>query len=297
MRLILWLLLPAALMGGEHPWARHAIDSSSRGADGVRLADVNGDGLLDIATGWEEGGRVRAYLNPGAGKAKQPWPSVTVGEVGSPEDAVFVDLDGDGAWDVVSSTEGKQRTLFVHWAPPEPGRYLDPDAWRTEAIPASVELGMWMFVTPADIDGRNGPDLFAGSKNEQAKIGWWEAPEDARELNAWIWHPLYDAGWIMSLIEHDMDGDGDPDLVATDRKGPNSGILWIENPSRRVHRIGTVGEEELMFMKMADLDGDGESEAVAATLSGPIVRYRREGDGWRRYEVARPPEVTRGKAV
>ncbi|MEZ5361167.1 MAG: VCBS repeat-containing protein [Bryobacterales bacterium] len=48
---------------------------------------------------------------------------------------------------------------------------------------------------------------------------------------------------------------------------------------------------------MADLDGDGLAEAVAATLSGPIVRYRREGDGWRRYEIARPPQVTRGKAV
>ena len=32
------------------------IDASSRGADGVRLADVNGDGLMDITTGWEEGG-------------------------------------------------------------------------------------------------------------------------------------------------------------------------------------------------------------------------------------------------
>ena len=30
------------------PWKRHTIDKSSRGADGVRLADVNGDGLQDI---------------------------------------------------------------------------------------------------------------------------------------------------------------------------------------------------------------------------------------------------------
>jgi hypothetical protein len=61
------------------PWARHTVDSSSRGADGVRLADVNGDSLLDIATGWEEGGRIRVYLNPGPHKSKAPWPAVTVG--------------------------------------------------------------------------------------------------------------------------------------------------------------------------------------------------------------------------
>src|SRR3954452_5850648 len=80
--------LPAQERGPA--WARHAVDASSRGADGVRLADVNGDGLADIATGWEEGGRVRVCLNPGRSAAKRPWPAVTVGNVRSPEDAVLV---------------------------------------------------------------------------------------------------------------------------------------------------------------------------------------------------------------
>jgi hypothetical protein len=100
--------------GGGPAWARHTIDASSRGADGVRLADVNGDGLPDIATGWEEGGQVRLCLNPGPARARRPWPAVTVGRVGSPEDAVVVDLDGDGAPDVVSCCEGITRSVFVH---------------------------------------------------------------------------------------------------------------------------------------------------------------------------------------
>ena len=49
----------------DEPWALHTIDNTSKGADGIRLEDVNGDGLLDIATGWEEGGVVRAYVHPG----------------------------------------------------------------------------------------------------------------------------------------------------------------------------------------------------------------------------------------
>src|SRR5687768_7666900 len=84
------------------PWRRHTIDDSAKGADGVRLADANGDGLLDIATGWEEAGLLRVYLNPGVPKSGNRWPAVTVGKVKSPEDAVLVDLDGDGAVDVVS---------------------------------------------------------------------------------------------------------------------------------------------------------------------------------------------------
>ena len=63
------------------PWKRHTIDKSSIGADGIRLLDVNGDGLNDIATGWEEGGIIRAYLHPGKAKAKELWPKVTVGKV------------------------------------------------------------------------------------------------------------------------------------------------------------------------------------------------------------------------
>lgn len=61
-------------VAGKSPWKCHIIDDTSRGADGVKLADVNRDGLMDIATGWEEKGLTRVYLNPGPGKVKEKWP-------------------------------------------------------------------------------------------------------------------------------------------------------------------------------------------------------------------------------
>ena len=67
----------------DQPWKCHVIDDASRGADGVRLADFNGDGLSDIVTGWEEGGAVRICLNPGPEAAHAKWPAVTVGKVRS----------------------------------------------------------------------------------------------------------------------------------------------------------------------------------------------------------------------
>ncbi|MDB4394290.1 VCBS repeat-containing protein, partial [Rhodopirellula sp.] len=110
-------------------WKRHTIDSSDRdagkrGADGVRLADVNGDGHVDITTGWEEGGAVVIYLNPGPSLATGRWPSVTVGSVKGVEDAVFADLDQDGRMDVVSCAEGKINNVFVHWAPKFKTKYV-----------------------------------------------------------------------------------------------------------------------------------------------------------------------------
>ena len=80
---------PAASAPVGPEWACHAVDDTLRGADGVKLADINGDGLTDIATGWEEGGATRVYLHPGHAKAKEKWPAVTVGRTPAVEDAVF----------------------------------------------------------------------------------------------------------------------------------------------------------------------------------------------------------------
>ena len=34
----------------------------------------------------------------------------------------------------------------------------------------------------------------------------------------------------MSLIKADMDGDGDLDVLASDRRSRTPGVLWLENP-------------------------------------------------------------------
>lgn len=292
----------------DQPWARHVIDNSSQGADGVRLADVNGDGLEDITTGWEEGGKIRVYLNPGAARVREPWPAVNVGDVAKPEDAVFADLDGDGSMDVLSSTEGETRTLFVHWAPKSKDRYLDKAAWKTAALPASIGLVRWMFTLPMQIDGRHGVDFVAGAKNEGAKIGWFQAPENPRDLAAWKWHPLYEAGWIMSLLPFDMDGDGDLDVVASDRMGPRRGALWLENPGAehavssdwKERRIGPAGEYEAMFLTIADLDRDWLDDVLIAVRGGPLRYHRRtkfSPASWETHLIELPPNTGTGKSV
>ncbi len=289
------------------PWNRHTIDRSSQGADGVRLADANGDGLMDVATGWEEGGVIRIYINPGYKKSKLPWPAVTVGQVRSPEDAVLADLDGDGAMDVVSCCEGKERSVWIHWAPKEPLHYLDPKAWISASLPCVEKSAMWMYALPMQIDSRNGIDLVIGAKGKNASIGWLESPPDPRRLEDWTFHPLQPAGWIMSLRAHDMDDDGDLDIVASDRKGERRGCYWLENPGLgkalyqpwKRHPITTF-PDEYMFLDLADLDGDGITDLVSALRGGPLVYERRESaaaDRWKRYPISLPSAVGTGKSV
>lgn len=289
-------------------WTRHTIDDSSVGADGVRLADINGDGRLDIVSPWEQGGRIRVYVNPGPQGLRTRWPAVTVGQVGDPEDAFFVDLDGDGALDVVSSCEGNTRSVFVHWAPDAPDRLLDTDAWTTGELPAASNLAQWMFAFDMQVDGVNGLDLVAGSKTEGASIGWFEAPRDSRSLSEWKWHPLYDAGWVMTIRPHDMDADGDLDIVATDRTGQGRGALWLENPGEAMaaslawaeHRIGPVDDHEAMHHDIADLDGDGVDDLLVAVKGGPVQFHRRTSGSpvaWETHRIEMPPNTGSGKSV
>ena len=279
-------MLVAVWSQAAEPWRRHTVDDTSRGADGVRLADVNGDGHQDITTAWEEGGVIRVYLNPGPKKTKQPWPQVTVGKVKSPEDAVFVDLDGDGAVDVVSSCEGGNRTMYVHWAPKDKARYLDAQAWTTEPIPATSKKQSWMYAVPMDIDGENGLDLVVSSKGRGSSVGWLQSPSDPRKMADWKYHKLYSAGWIMSLERDDIDGDGDDDIVVSDRRGRNSGMLWLENPGAKAAASGSAWKEnrfgpkggEVMFLDVADIDKDGRKDVLAALKGNTVQIYFRPKD-------------------
>ncbi len=281
-------------------WPHHFIDNSSRGADGVKLGDVNNDGLQDVAVGWEEGGLARVYVNPGPMRARQPWPFVTVGQAPSIEDAVFVDLDDDGVLDVVSSLEGNGRRIQVHWAPKAPQDYLCTSSWQTEVFPQTDGKASYMFAQPLQVDGKHGVDLIVGTKSSRdIGIGWLEAPADARHISEFRWHPICQAEWIMTIQCIDMDGDGDKDLLVSDRKnGELNGVRWLEQPDSVPeknkpwpnHWVGGQMDQNL-FVDYADLDGDGLDDVIASTRSGYISFFQRRdqsGDNWQTYKISIP---------
>jgi len=274
--------------GGTNPvpagWVRHTVDSGLNGADGIRSADVDQDGDLDVAVGWEQSGVVRIYQNPGTASATSPWSFVSFSGVSHVEDAALVDLDGDGRLDVVASTENGNQQIILLFAPPSPQDYWNAANW-TQVIPPVANGQSWMFAQAMDVDGLHGPDIVAGSKNisDDASVSWLQAPADPRIAADWTLHKITDAEWVMSIVLEDMDGDSDLDVLISDREAggarATSAVRWLENPGTgdmgilqsawTSHLVAGAGEE-VMFLDVVDLDEDGLRDVVVPVRSDTL---------------------------
>ncbi len=221
----------------------------TNGADGTDVADIDGDGDLDVVTGWEESGDVFVYLNPGQSSVgTSSWTKVSVaGEVtiANIEDAVFADLDADCTPEsVVTAMEGGTDKVCVH---EKSGDAADASQWSAACLPQSnknfmrVQIGQLYPRSVAAADnlpesscvaeeppGCN--DIVVGAKSDSGEgetLMWYEClGTDKLAPDSWQRHTIGDGVWFMSVWLVDMDGDEDLDVLFSDR----ARVGWFENP-------------------------------------------------------------------
>lgn len=241
------------------PWTMHIIDNTSFGSDGTKVCDANKDGLTDIICGWEQGHVTRLYFNPGK---NGPWSYLEV-PARDVEDALVMDVDGDGNDDIVTFSEGQHKRISIHWAPKQ--NYADGSQWLSQDIPCTVGATQWMFGRPMDVDGKNGLDLIVAAKNDGAIVGWLESPSDPRDMDAWKLHTIARASWVMSIEVMDIDFDGQPDVLVSDRYNDTNGVKWFKHPGKanrdrltqawEQHLIGLPTRDPMFFQTVADESG------------------------------------------
>ena len=286
-------------------WTRHIIDDGISGPDGVRIGDLNNDGLPDIVCGWEEAGVTKVYLNPGPKESKKRWPGVVVGKTPHVEDAFFVDLDQDGRLDVVACTELKGEEVFIFWGPKEDKDLLNPEAWSGGKVPALSGLGGWMYGVPMQLDGKNGPDLFLGSKSRRGPraMGWLACPENPRDLKAWKWHQLGKTHFLRSMVAEDMDYDGDLDvLINDDPDGKNpqgfNAFFWLENPGpekvTQKWKRHEINPSAGLFFGVGDIDKDGLTDLAWSGKKVVVLQSQKDGS-WKKKVVDAAPYILRSR--
>jgi len=235
-------------------WERHFVrDVPEKGEYYLDLAalpaDVDGNGTTDIVSVAWHNRSIFWIENPG--RADVEFKVHPIDQPGNLETALAVDINGDGKLDVLPNI-------------------MKTSAWYEYHRDRSAEHGVrWeKHELPGEIAGHG---IGAGDVNGDGRCdivgptGWIE--QSAKPDGTWRWHKEFDLGSAsIPILVHDVDGDGDADLIWG--MGHDYGVYWLEQEQdvtgRRVwsrHEIDRAWSQA-HFMLLADLDNDGRQELV-----------------------------------
>jgi hypothetical protein len=216
---------------------------------GLRLADLDGDGDLDIVTGDQDAGAIAVLLGDGRGGfAPAPGSPVAAGEGFYP--LAVGDLDGDGRPDLAAPDIVGDRLVLLRGDgaggfTPFPGSPI-----ATRARPFHVAL--------ADLDGDGSLDLVV-SHDDSDRLGVWLGdgeggvrPAPSAELTPGAW----------KVAVTDLDGDGHPDLAGGGRDDRVHLALGAGDGTFRPGPALEAGDGPWTVLA-ADLDGDGRTDLLA----------------------------------
>lgn len=324
--LTLWMSGCSRSAAGAQPQGlAFKLEKITRSADpwGKALADINGDGLLDLIVAERGKLRVVAYLAPkwqeqvlradihpttgiaaadvdGDGRVDlvvatddgvvlltaPDWRLSQIG-AGNMHDVKVADLDGDGRMDVI----GRNQTAFRK-KPPTIALFMRSDSGWT---PSQIEAPDGEGLEVTDLDGDDRPDIVANSvwyRNTGA------AQADARferrtYADKWDWpHASVAVGRI------DADERKDILLAPAELAGQRYRVSWFSQPAHEgsgpwIEHVQMGDIEAVQHgLALADFDGDGRSDMLLAQMhqgadpDGVAVYLNAGDEAWPRIKLS-----------
>ncbi len=171
--------LPAALRldwTGEKAIDGAAVSSANESTGPLALADLNGDGNLDLFVGgrltaghYPEAANSELYINHDGQLTPDPAANAVLTNTGLVTAAMFSDLNGDGFPDLILTTEWGPARVFLN----ERGHLKEWDVPLRESangaiIPPGISklsdlTGLWTCVATGDFDGDGRMDIVLGN--------------------------------------------------------------------------------------------------------------------------------------
>jgi hypothetical protein len=221
--------------------------------DSVAVADLNGDGKLDLIIANAGSNTVSVLLGNGAGG----FGSATSFNVGtSPASVTVGDLNGDGKLDLVVANTGSNTVSVLLGN--SAGSFGTRSNFATGAAPNSVAIG--------DLNGDGNPDLVVGTSEPDAIFG-----KDISVLlgtgNGSFGAPTgkYAGSSPRAATIADVNGDGNLDVIVGSTLTDDIVILSGNGAGgfSSTRSIG-VGSEKAVAFAVGDLNGDGNADIVVA---------------------------------
>jgi hypothetical protein len=261
---------------------------------GVDLADVNGDGHLDLGVADHCQG-LFVFLGDG-GRSWRMATSVLEKDRRGYEDLQFGDLDGDGHLDLVAL--GSFRGGFSVFRGDGEGTFRPRPPEKT-GLPA---VGRGSDLELGDVNGDGILDLAAAYSGASRN----PPPPELRRNAVWLGGPegqfravateLFRDGRAFGVALGDVNGDGFADLAVTRDQGlPLRVYLWSTEGGWIPALEGLPKEGALGFwgVEIAELTGDGHADLVAMDHRGSGIRvWKGDGAGaWQECEDTGLPQA------
>jgi YD repeat-containing protein len=264
--------------------------------NGVRLTDVNGDGLVDILYGLKtdtDTVKKNAWLNNGNGwEQTDTWiPPVFFmygGALRKKSAGVnIVDLNGDGLPDLIGNgysyiNNGSGWTYNTEWAPPTSFH--------------SYDFGLRF----ADVNGDGLVDLIQGRQpynRPRTKYAWLNTGNGWEETSIWVPPVIFvfntesKSGLDSGSRLTDLNGDGLVDIMGNGFSFINNGSGWERNDAW-ASPAGSLSRKD-RGVRLADVNGDGLTDVIRAydynNGHDNVGAWLNTGTGWEETGTWIPP--------
>ena len=242
----------------------------SREGPALAVGDANGDGLDDVFIGSSKGNKSAIFLQKPGGKfEKSDQPGLDNDSTYEDVDATWVDVNNDGATDLVVATGGNE--YYGDDKYQQPRLYLNDGHGHFTFIDHAFD-GIYLTascVIPYDFNGDGYVDLFIGGRAVPWEYG--EVPRSYllendkqghfKDVTAQYSSELSKAGFVRSAIWYDINKDGRKDLIISPEWG---GICaFINGNGSFKKQMLTDKKGWWNFVLPVDLNGDGTIDLIA----------------------------------